>query len=136
MKQKLLLILIINLLACKKEEGRIPVVNVDYYLYISDPKYVNLNAVGGWVYINGGSRGILVYHSSPDEFMAYDRHCTFEVENSCGQVKVEPDNVSLKDSCCGSTFLIMDGSVTNGPAQVPLKRYTTYFDGSQLRIYN
>jgi nitrite reductase/ring-hydroxylating ferredoxin subunit len=124
------------LIQCKKEEGRIPSVNVNRYLYPSDPIFVNLNAIGGWVYISGGSRGIIVYRSSQDEFKAYDRHCTYQVESECGKVNVDINNVTLRDSCCASEFMIMDGTVSKGPAKYPLKTYFTEYDGNKLHIYN
>lgn len=121
---------------CRKDNRGIPNVAVDIYIYTTDPNFINLNAVGGWVYITGGSRGILVYRSSNTDFRAYDRHCPYQPEDACGRVEVDSSNIIVKDPCCGSQFLITDGSVTNGPASMPLKQYNTSFDGSVLHIYN
>lgn len=130
------LMLMFSLSSCKKENNGIPYVVVDLYVYTTDPNFVNLNAVGGWVYITGGSRGILVYRSSNTDFMAYERHCPFEPDNTCGRVEVDSSNIIIKDPCCGSEFLITDGLVTKGPASLALTRYQTSFDGSVLHIYN
>jgi nitrite reductase/ring-hydroxylating ferredoxin subunit len=121
---------------CKKERQGVPYVPVDLYLYTTSPEFSNLNAVGGWTYINGGSRGIVIYHRSNDEFVAFDRHCTYQVEDPCGQVSVDASYIALRDSCCGSEFLLYDGSVTKGPATLPLQAYYTEYDGMRLRIYN
>lgn len=121
---------------CKKEDNGIPYVRVNIQIYTSDPNFVDLNAVGGWVYVTGGSRGILVYRSSNTEFKAYERHCTYQTEDPCGRIEVDSTNIIAKDPCCGSKFLMPDGSVTQGPANLGLLQYTTSFDGNVLSIYN
>ena len=122
--------------SCKKDESQIPKVPVDIYLYASDPYFTNLNAVGGWIYLTGGSRGILVYRKSTNEFMAYDRHCPYQPQETCALVEVDVSNLICFDYCCGSRFLITDGSVQQGPAFQPLKRYAAAWDGNLLHIYN
>ena len=132
---------LILLLCCgtscrKKNDSGVPLVPVDLYLYASDPQFVNISFVGGWEYIAGGSRGVLLYRKSSDEFQAYDRHCTFNVDEGC-RVAVDSSSILVTDElCCGSVFLLTDGSVTNGPASYSLHRYNTTFDGSVLHIYN
>lgn len=123
--------------SCKKSDGGvIPIVPVDIYIYTTDPLFFNLQVPGGWEYITGGSRGILVYRSSNSDFAAYDRHCPYQPENSCGQVAVNSTNITAVDSCCGSQFSIVDGSIQKGPASRPLQTYQTSFDGTVLRIFN
>ncbi|MBA3972049.1 MAG: hypothetical protein H0X46_07875 [Bacteroidetes bacterium] len=122
---------------CRKDEDNgIPIIAVDIYIYTSDPAFINLNAVGGWVYINGGARGILVYRKSTSEFMAYDRNCTYRSNNVCATVFVDASNIIAEDTCCNSKFSMVDGSVIQTPATFPLKSYSTTFDGSALHIYN
>lgn len=122
---------------CKKDENsNIPLVNVNYYIQTNNPAYNPVTVPGGWMYINGGSRGIILYRASNDEFKAYDRHCTYESTSSCALVSVENNNITAYDDCCGSKFLLTDGSVTKSPASLPLKQYQTSFDGSVLHIYN
>lgn len=124
--------------SCKKDNDQIPEVLVDIQVNINNPGYYSLQAVGGWMYFDGGSRGILVYRRSQDEFMAYDRHCPYDPGNSCGKVNVDTsNNVMAVDPCCSSTFLLTDGSVVSGSAPRGLKQYMVYWDGmSMLRIYN
>lgn len=140
MKKTLYILLSLSLLigSCNQDGNDvIPLVNVDLILNTSDPVYINLNAVGGWLYLNAGSRGIIVYRSSNSEFKAYDRHCTYDPTNSCALVSVEVNNITALDDCCGSKFILAaDGAVSNGPANLPLKQYRTTFDGSVLRIFN
>lgn len=123
--------------SCKKDtRDVVPYVYVNIYIYTTDPEFVNLNAVGGWVYITGGSRGIVVYRNSIDEFMAYDRHCTYEPSNSCARIEVEQSNITAVDSCCGSKFILTDGSVINEPASIPLNQYQAKLEGNTLHIFN
>lgn len=133
----LLLIIVIGFYSCRKEnENGVPNTAVDLYLYTSNPSFVNLNAVGGWVYINGGVRGILVYRKSISEFMAYDRNCTYQSNDVCATVYVDSSNIIATDTCCNSQFSIYDGTVLQAPAGMPLKAYNTTFDGTVLHIYN
>jgi len=123
--------------SCKKEErGGVPYTQVDIQFNVNNPAYVDLQVPGGWIYITGGSRGIIVYRKTMDEFTAMDRHCTYQPENDC-QVHVDDTQVTARDTtCCGSGFLIIDGSVTQGPAALGLQLYNTTFNGTTLRIYN
>lgn len=109
---------------------------VDFYIQINDPSYINLKTVGGWEYLSGGSRGIILYRKSQNEFMAYDRHCTFQPSNTCAIVSVDANNITASDDCCGSSFMLTDGSVTKPPAAFPLKSYNTSFDGTVVHVYN
>ena len=138
---KILLILIAAsaftcFIRCKKEEDVVPYVGVDIYIAVSDPNFINLNAVGGWVYITGGARGIVVRRQSTAEFNAYDRNCTYKPSGTCARISVESSNIIAVDSCCGSKFLLTDGSVSNPPAVTPLKSYQTAFDGNILHVFN
>lgn len=123
--------------SCRKDDANgVPIVSVDIYLYTTNPSFINLNAVGGWVYITGGVRGILVYRKSISEFMAYDRNCTYNSNDACAIVYVDATNIIATDTCCNSQFSIVDGSVLQSPAGMPLKAYNTTYDGNVLHIYN
>jgi nitrite reductase/ring-hydroxylating ferredoxin subunit len=135
----ILLLLFLSSGSCKKKKNQeefIPYVYVDFYIPISNPQFINLNAVGGWVYVTGGSKGIIIYRKSNDEFGAYDRHCPFMPENSCSILKVSSSGTTAIDTCCGSEFLLIDGSVLKAPSNYPMLRYQTLFDGNQLHIFN
>jgi nitrite reductase/ring-hydroxylating ferredoxin subunit len=115
----------------------IPYVLVDYNIYLSNPDNQVLNAIGNWKYFdNVGSRGVIVYHKDLSEYVVYERHCTYKPEGTCGRVKVDKDNVTLLDSCCGSKFLLYDGSIINGPAVYPLKAYQVFYNNDILHVTN
>lgn len=136
-KSGFLLLLLLGSMSCKKtNNSQVPNTLVDITIYTTDPQFFKLNAIGGWVYITGGVRGIIVYHQSPDQYMAYDRNCTFNPSASNAFVSVDSTNVSAVDTSCGSKFLLYDGSVTKGPATFGLKQYNTLLSGSALRIYS
>jgi nitrite reductase/ring-hydroxylating ferredoxin subunit len=132
------LIIIFLATGCKKNNNNngVPITAVDIYLYTNTPSFINLNAIGGWVYVTGGVRGILVYRKSSTEFMAYDRNCTYQPSLPCSTVVVDATNILAKDTCCHSKFSMYDGSVVNGPASISLKAYNTTFDGNVLHIFN
>ncbi|MGL4597988.1 MAG: hypothetical protein ACRCYO_10680 [Bacteroidia bacterium] len=124
--------------SCKKEKQQgVPYVYVNKTIYVTDPQYINLATVGGWVYLDGhGLRGLLLYRKSQNEIIAYDRACPVDAENPDERVRVDSSNVIVEDGNCGSKFLLSDGSTIQNPALVPLKMYRTSFDGTTLVIFN
>ncbi|MBP8823858.1 MAG: hypothetical protein KBH07_09450 [Flavobacteriales bacterium] len=123
--------------ACKKDQQvAVPLVTVDISINLNLPEYNALQVVGGWAYVIGGSEGLIVFRRSTEEFSALDRHCTYQSADQC-RVTVDDSQVMARDTaCCHSAFLLMDGSVVNGPAALGLKRYNTTFNGTVLRIFN
>jgi hypothetical protein len=123
--------------ACKKDSySDIPNVYVNLHLDISSTLYMELTHVGGWLNLTGGYKGITVYRSSTVEFVAFERCCPYDPTVPDARVFVDDSGLSLTDPECGSQFLILDGSVIQGPAGMPLKQYRTNFDGDNLHIYN
>jgi nitrite reductase/ring-hydroxylating ferredoxin subunit len=122
---------------CKREErGGVPIAPVDISINVNNPAYADLAVTGGWLYLSGGSLGILVYRSSQESFVAMDRHCPYRTADLC-RVSVDESELIARDTtCCNSAFLITDGSVVEGPAALNLQRYNTSFNGTTLRIYN
>lgn len=113
----------------------IPNVFIDVQLNINEPSSFNLGPIGGWIYINGGSNGLIVYRADLDDFKCFDRHSTYNVSDWC-QVRVDSTGFVLEDTCSGSEFSIFDGNVIKGPASIPLKQYPTTFDGTFITISN
>lgn len=133
----LLLALLFILISCKKKiKDPIPDVYVSFYMNISSTIYLELSSVGGWVNLTGGYKGIIVYRKSTDEFMAFERACPNDWKIDSAYVSVEPSGLILKCRSCGSDFLILDGSVVNGPSEIPLKQYYTDYDGQMLHVFN
>lgn len=120
---------------CRRNNDQVPLVNVDITINVNEPQFFDLSAVSGWVYVTGGSRGIIVYRNSTNEFSAFDRHAPFNIDDAC-RVEVLEDNITIEDPCSGSQWLIIDGSLLQGPAGQSLESYRTSFSDPVLRIFN
>ena len=125
------------LTSCKEEVHPVPNVPVNISINLDLPSYQALNAPGGYAYVNGGSRGIVVYRNF-DDFVALDRHSTYNSDDPCAVVSIDPDNfLQLVDTCSGSRYDIASGTVVEGPAKWPLRRYNAVWNGSYtVNIYN
>ncbi len=134
------LIILISLfsLACKKSNVNVnfPNVPVSKYVYMNLPPYNTLQVVGNYSYISdAGYKGLIVYHRSIDEFIAYDRGCSYDPTNTNSILNVVSGSLTIKDDACGSTFSLVDGSVTASPATIPLKTYRVDYDQANQKLY-
>jgi len=147
MKTKTWLVFLLTILfltTCQKEAYTpLPHVEVNIQIFPNSTQYLDLNAVGGFVYLtaNYPSRGIIVYRIGPNDFMAFERTCPHDPndccdESQCARLVVEENRLTISDPCCGSLYLILDGSNVSGPSQYPLKQYHTSYDGATLRIFD
>jgi len=144
----LLLVLVsAGFISCDKNDG--PEVDPGYVNISIRPnstEYIELNSPGGWVYLyaNPPSRGIIVYRLNQDEFRAYDRTPTYKPDSccitepvvECTRIVVDESGILLNDTCSGSQYIIIDGSVNIGPAVYGLYTYNTIYDGEFLYINN
>lgn len=113
----------------------IPDVPVNLEVNLNDIDNVALKQIGGYIYADGGARGIIVYRKSQNEYKAYDRNCTFQPADNCAQVSFHSSGFYLEDTCCNSVF-DTDGFPTGGPAEYPLKEYRVSQAGDILFIIN
>ena len=138
------LFLILMLTGCQKEAYTpLPFVEVNIQIFPNSTQYFNLNSIGGFEYLtaNSPSRGIIVYRINQEEFVAFERTCPHDpdaccTEAGCARLVVEENSFMISDSCCGSLYLILDGSNISGPSQYPLKQYHTSYDGTTLHIFD
>ena len=101
-----------------------------------DARLVSLSHVGGYVYLTGGHRGVVVLHTGLNDFVAYERTCPCD---DSSRVEISRDWGSSVLECprCHSCFdplnfgMPFDGSATS----CALYQYSTYFDGTLLHIY-
>jgi hypothetical protein len=125
-------------LSCNKNNQHpVPNVPFDITIDLNLPSYFNLQGVGGYAYVIGGSKGVVVYRRSIDEFVAFDRHSPADVNGTCDPLYADEDNfLQLLDPCSDAKFSMYDGSPISG-SQFGLRQYTTIYNGSNLlRIYN
>jgi len=132
-------ILIVSFSTCKNQSP-VPEVYVNFIIYLDWPTLLPLSPVGGSVYIpNEGNKGIIVTQHNYKEYSAYDATCTFDPQHEWGRVQIESSTVFAKDTVCGSQFsLVLNGSVTQGPAGISLKEYTVDYNPNEgsLHIHN
>jgi len=133
------------LTTCQKEAYTpLPHVDVNIQIFPNSTQYIDLNSTGGFVYLtaNYPSRGIIVYRIDQSSFVAFERTCPHDPDaccedDQCARLLVDESSpFIISDPCCGSIYLILDGSNVSGPSQYPLKQYHTSFDGYSLRIYD
>jgi len=104
---------------------------------------VNLNEVqnqvlrqpGGYIYLDAGFRGIILYHDGFGNYRAFERACTYDPLVECDPIVVDSSQLYMIHPCCKSTFSF-DGIPTSGPAPYPLKEYVVYSEGIFLFIRN
>lgn len=142
MRVLLALFVLMALAGCKKDNTQnnannpVPSVTVQLNIYPNDPLYFKVQVVGGWTYIEGGIKGIVLYRKSEQEFVAVERSSTNDPNSNAARVVVMNDNFTLRDTVSDSRWRIFDGSVTKGPATWPLRLYGTSYDGNILKIRN
>ena len=128
-----LLVCIVLCLSCKNDEEA-PIAYVNFTIDPNSPMYSNLNTVGGYEYLVGGYRGVVVFRYSWDEFLAYERACP--KDNETAVVVDSTTSVILQCPKCGTKFIYTDGTPIDGPAKSALRSYSTHYDGSTLHVYN
>jgi hypothetical protein len=123
--------------SCSNETIRpdIPNVPVSIQLNVTSQLYPELRYDGGYVYLQGGYKGIILVRQNSATYLALERACPYDATSSCSKVEVHDSNLFLVDKCCGSQFNF-SGQVTSGPAVYGLKQYATALSGSILYITN
>jgi len=137
----LIILLPLFFFSCETDNP-VPEVPVNFIIELSSPLYNSLNSVGSSIIVpNEGykQRGIIITRTDFDKFVAYDATCTFDPEDSWGRVEIDKNGIIAFDKNCQSKFnLMMDGSVLQGPASIPLKIYIADFNPNMntLVIHN
>ena len=133
----LLVILFLSIHACEPsiEESGVPNVAVNEEINLSDIDNIDLKPIGGYIYVHGGVRGIIVIHESLNLYRAFDRNCTFQPLEASAVVEMNSSGFYIEDTSCTSTF-DLNGFPTGGPAEFPLKEYKTSLAGDILFIFN
>ncbi|MGC6428041.1 MAG: hypothetical protein ACON4Y_01620 [Flavobacteriales bacterium] len=133
-KKNLYPLFLFILIACNSEDY-IPETYVNFSIQASE-----IGGVGNAVYTNQdyGVNGIIIYHKDINEYLAFERTCSYEPSESCAIVELNDiyNPTILIDSCCGSSFFLDDGTPIQGPALLPLKLYNTSYDGVYVNVYN
>lgn len=133
------LLFVLLSVGCNKQVNHpVPNIPFDVTIDFTLPSYSNLTGVGGYAYVNAGSRGVIVYRRGLNDFVAFDRHSPADVDGSCPTALTPDSNnyLILNDACNEAQFSLYDGSPMSG-SDFGLRAYQTVFDGNNsLRIYN
>ena len=126
-----LLIVCLLFLGCGKGGNVVPGVPVNVKIVKTDPRYIALNAPGGYAYISGaGVAGIIIYREVDGSYAAYDRCSSYQPEKLCA-ITVDDNGFTATDPCSGSKFSLSDGGPVKAPATKYLRAYivnTTQFE--------
>lgn len=115
----------------------LPNVPVDETIFLNNPEYIDLQIVGGWAYTKGGIKGIVVYHSGINTFVAFDRAAPhIQAAKDCSQMYVK-DGLFMICPCDDSKFSILNGAPLTEGVRYAAKQYRVVVLGNNtLRITN
>ena len=137
--KKLTSILIISILMsyCGEKNCYIKNVLVEESIPLSLPEYSEITTTGNSIFIEGGVKGIIIYHGVGNSYNVYDRSCSYESCLSCSRIDSVNSGIAYC-GCCTSAFLISNtGEAINTPALLSLKSYNWSLDNNNvLRIFN
>ena len=136
-RKLLLLLFLVGLASCGKDTVApdIPYALVNEQINLTNIQYNKLKQDNGFVYLNGGVRGIIIVRRSASQYLALERTCSYKPGDACAKVEVDASGLFLIDPCCNSQF-DLTGQVTAGPASYRLRQYATTLQGNFLYISN
>lgn len=146
----LLLLLLFVQTACEKNKNDvIPDVYINFYLDLEDPEFLDLRFITNSLIVTSATNnigpnsagfsgnGIIVYHSTTDTYLAFDRTCPHDYVNGGEAIKVVVDFVSAVCPVCETNYALSSGGEpVSGPGKYYLKNYRTSFDGRFIRVWN
>ena len=131
-----ILLLVLLLAGCGKENLVIPNVPVNFSAQLTDPRMIRLSSPGGAVaFTDHGVAGIVIYRTNSGGYVAYDRCSTVNPEKKCA-VELDDPSFTVTDKCSGAKYLLEDGSPAKAPAERSLKKYETFVAGNTLHVTN
>lgn len=129
----------------------IPQVYINFTIDPNSTLFLELNSVGGWTYLEEmpgmyvpyPSRGIIVYRQDVNLFKAYERQppndpfrCCDDISQTCSKLVLGDNYPFVKDTCTGTMYQLLDGTIFSGEGQYSMIQYNSTYDGSLLHIYN
>jgi hypothetical protein len=133
--KKIIFILFVTLLSACKNEVIDVMPYVQFEVTVSSGELATLG-VGSSLLKDGGYAGLIIYRMSEDEFVVFERLCTY-YPNDTAAVVLDKSQVIATCPTCGSNFILTDGSkCNNGPALLALKQYQCYYSNHRLTIVN
>jgi nitrite reductase/ring-hydroxylating ferredoxin subunit len=145
------LVLLLSVSCDKEKNDVIPDVVIDFHVdLVSDPYFFDLaSALGNSVYVSSATNnlgikaagydgnGIIIYHSLPDEYSAFDRTCPHCYVVSSLSKAVNIDGIYAVCPQCATNYALPSfGAPSSGPGQYPLKNYRAELAGQYLHVWN
>ena len=135
-----LLLLIFLIFSCsgddERENNLLPEVPVDEIIFLNNPEYINLQVVGGWAYSKGGISGIIIYHYTSNNYIAFERSAPHLSPQVCSKMTVE-NGIIMFCSCDDSEFNILNGAPLTEGVNYQARQYRVVSTSSStLRITN
>lgn len=126
--------------SCSNDNGDpnniLPNVPVNETIFLNNPQFINLQVVGGWSYSQGGIKGIIIYHSSINNYVAFERACPHLTPSSCSQMSVE-NSIKMVCPCDDSEFNLLNGAPLTDGVKFPARQYRVSLIGpNTLSITN
>lgn len=119
---------------------------VQVYLNINTqlPSYAPLTIPNGFVYEPGGNKGIIIYRTIYNEYVAFDRTCPNNPTEACSYISMDSSLAYFRcgqydpywKGCCNSKFDPATGTPIEGAAKRPLKQYFVRQEGNTLIVTN
>ena len=138
MQKLIVFILFFGLLSCSNTDDPntiLPNFPVNEEVNLNNPSNNALLAVGGWVEILGGIKGIVVYHASIDNYLAYDLACPHLQPSACTKM-INEDGLTMKCTCDDTKFALALGGAPQSGTQFAARQYRVIKGGNSLIITN
>ena len=140
MKKILILsLLAVFVLGCEKgtinnNNPNIPNYPVNLQINLSLPLYNDLTyASGHYVDYSQGARGIVVFNTGNDIYVAFDLACPNQPFASCSSA-MEVTGIEAKCLCDNKSYLLYTGQ--SAGQQYPMKQYYVEKSGNSLVVHN
>jgi len=111
----------------------IPYVFVEIDINLNNTEFIDLQKDGGFVYILGGVRGIIIYRKDLSTYKAFERNSPVNPTSACAVLDVDESGLFIVDPCSQAIFNF-DGNPINGISPFPLRQYITILDNNWLYI--
>ncbi|MEN8124909.1 MAG: hypothetical protein ABFR32_07220 [Bacteroidota bacterium] len=140
MKKLIFIILFLSLFSCSSndfdDQSLLPNVPVNETVFLNNPEYINLQVVGGWAYAQGGISGIIIYHMSTNNYIAFERSAPHFTPQACSKMVVK-NSMIMVCSCDDSEFNIINGAPLTDGVKFAARQYRAVLVGNNtLQITN
>lgn len=123
--------------ACGRESRcYVPIGLTNFTIEPNSAYYSGLNNVGGYMYLTGGHRGVVIVRTAYDHFVAFERTCPAD-STTAVNISDEFGSSLLECPKCHTLFVTKaDGYPMDGGATAcPLYQYSTSYSGGELWVY-